>query len=157
MSLLRQQPDATRPARCGSRGERVSLPHAVSPHLAPLLVQQELLDGVRQWQRGNQMEPVFAKSSSHGHTAQGQQGPRDTWGAGGEGDEERLVPSRLRSDGAVTGRSTCTHAPCQRPNSGASRAGKKACYPLRPSAEAQSPHDRRHLLRVTTPLDCLHP
>lgn len=40
------------------------------------------------------MESVFAKSSSHSHPAQVQQGPGDTWNAMGERDREggRLIP-----------------------------------------------------------------
>lgn len=57
------------------------------------------------------MEPVFAKSSSHGHAAQTQQGPRDTWNAWEEGrwrkGGEFLPYSGARA--AVAGRNPSTH------------------------------------------------
>lgn len=63
------------------------------------------------------MESVLAKSSSHGHTAQIQQSPGDTWEAMGRNGEkeERLIPLlTLRSKGwlCLTG----TDAHCQLPN-----------------------------------------
>lgn len=50
------------------------------------------------------MESVFAESSSHGHAAQVQQGPGDTWSAVGEGGGDRegggLIPLlRLNTEG----------------------------------------------------------
>lgn len=55
------------------------------------------------------MKPVFAKNSSHGHTAQTQQGPGDTWIAvGRKGDRGSEVNSNDR-------RQDCTDAHCQLP------------------------------------------
>lgn len=60
-----------------------------SDQLCLLLIQQELFNGVRQRQRGDQMKAVFAKSSSHGHAAQTQQGPWDAWRGQEETDQGR--------------------------------------------------------------------
>lgn len=65
------------------------LPAAVSRRSRVLLIQQELFYGVWQRQRGNQMESVFAKRSSHGHAAQIEQGPGDTWNAWEERERQR--------------------------------------------------------------------
>lgn len=101
--LLYQQPNGIPSAAqtgCGSRGKnrcqlslQVTFLHpAVHRCTRILLIKQKLFYGVWQRQRGNQMESVFAKSSSHGHTAQIQQGPGDTWNAvGRKGDRGREV------------------------------------------------------------------
>lgn len=78
----------------GPASPQITAFRAATTAALPLLVQQEPFYGVWQRQRGNQMESVLAKSSSHSHTAQIQQSPGDTWEAMGRNGEkeEKLIP-----------------------------------------------------------------
>ena len=73
------------------------------------------------------MQSVFAESSSHGHAAQVQQGPGDTWTPGGWGEKERQrwginsPPNSEDPRPAVTDRHNSTEALCQLPGFRAER------------------------------------
>lgn len=78
------------PGQTRGRSRRPSpLPHRKRSGSGILLVKEKLFHGVWQRQRGNQVESVFAERSPHGHTAQVQQGPGDTWRRGREGGRDR--------------------------------------------------------------------
>lgn len=142
-----------------SRVSRAALPRCSQPARGFfLLVQQKLFDGVRQWQRWNQMEPVFAKSSSHGHTAQTQQGPRDTWSAREEGRRRKEVsPSPNSGVKAAVAEGTPAHTLPASSRSGARRAAEGLVIHSVHLRKERNLRDLRHLLSGTTPLDCLHP
>lgn len=81
------------------------------------------------------MEPVFAKSSSHGHAAQTQQGPRDAWNAWEEGrwrkGGEFLPYSGPKA--AVADRNPCTHTTAIVPILEPREQARKALLPALPA------------------------